>query len=100
MVKAIDVINEKENLINELNEVNKKLLESTINYNQVKSKLWLDTDFNDVLGQSRPTVDQKKAYVSLNSLEEKQIKEQLQYTKEHLLKMIDLCDDKLMVCDE
>ena len=100
MVKAIDVINEKEDFIKELDGVNKKLLEATINYKQVQAKLWLDTDFNEALNQSRPTVDQKKAYVTLNSLEEKQVKEHLQYTKEYLLKMIDLCDDKLMVCDE
>ena len=100
MVKAIDVLDKKEQLIGELEQVNKELLNATIQYKEIQSNLWLDTDFGEVLQKGRPTVDEKKAYVTLHSLEYREKRESAIYKKEVLLKAIELCDDKLRVCDE
>ena len=99
-MKASEIIDAKEKLIEELNEVNKTLLIVTTNYKQKQSKLWLETDWAEAIGKAKPTVDEKKAYISLNTLEERMNKESTIYLKDHILKQIDLCDDKLMVCDE
>lgn len=100
MVKAIDVLDKKEQLIGELEQVNKELLNATIQYKEIQSNLWLDTDFGEILQKGRPTVDEKKAYVTLHSLEYREKRENAIYKKEVLLKAIELCDDKLRVCDE
>lgn len=95
-----EVISEKENWIKELAKANEELVSATVNYKMVQAELWLDTDFEEVLDKKRPTVDEKKAYVSLHSLGHRKQRELAQYNREHILKMIDLCDDKMMVCDE
>ena len=100
MVKAIDVIDEKTKWIKDLEKCNKELFIATSQYKEVQAKLWLDTDFEEELGKKRPTVDEKKAYVTLHSLEHRDQRDLCRYNKEYILKMIDLCDDKLMVCDE
>ena len=100
MEKASKIIDEKEKWINELKSVNQELFIATSEYKEVQSKLWLNTDFEEVLGKKRPTVDEKKAYVTLHSLEHRDQRDLARYNKEYILKMIELCDDKFMVCDE
>lgn len=94
-LKAMEVIKQKEAVIDELNEVNKELLQAIINYKQIKARLWLDTDFEEVLDKKRPTVDEKKAYVTAHSLVHFEQREKVKYQKEILLKQLDLCDSKL-----
>lgn len=100
MVTINELISEKEKWINDLKEANHELCIATSHYKQIQAKLWLDTDFEDVLCKSRPTVDEKKSYVTLHSLEHRNQRDLAQYNKEYILKMIELCDDKMMVCDE
>lgn len=94
---AMSVIGEKEVLIDELGKANKELVTATITYKEVQSGLWLNTDFESELGKKRPTVDEKKAYVSYHSLEHRKQREIAEYNKELILAKIKLCDDKLGV---
>lgn len=100
MVKVSEVFNEKEKWINELKSVNQELFIATSQYKEIQAKLWLNTDFESELGKKRVTVDEKKAYVTLHSLEHRDQRDLARYNKEYILKMIELCDDKFMVCDE
>lgn len=93
----VDVINEKVALINDLADLNSQLLKATINYKVQQSKLWLETDFEEELGKKRPTVDEKKAYITKHSLLLREQRDTLINDKEVLLKKIEICDDKLGV---
>ncbi len=94
------VIEEKEQLINQLSEIRAELLSATIDYRKVQNGLWLNTDFAEAIGRSRPTVDEKKAYISEHSLTQKLVKEELYNKVQYLLLKIELCNDKLRCCDE
>ena len=94
---AMSVIDDKEVLIGELDKANKELVTATINYKELQSELWLNTNFEEELGKKRPTVDEKKAYVSYHSLDERKQREMAEYNKELILAKIKLCDDKLGV---
>ena len=100
MVSAVDIIDEKEKWIDELKRCNSNLLTATSQYKEVQAKLWLETNFEEVLNKKRPTVDEKKAYVTSKSLAYKDLRDVAVYNKEYILKMIELCDDKLGVFDE
>lgn len=89
------VIREKEALIDELERVNKELLVATTNYKVVQNTAWLEVDFAEVLGKARPTVDEKKAYVSSVSINHRDQRDKLKLEKEIILQKIDLCGDKL-----
>lgn len=100
MVSAVDIIEEKEKWIKELKKCNSELLNATSDYKGFQARLWLETDFEEVLNKKRPTVDEKKAYVTSKTLPHRDLRDIALYNKEYVLKMIDLCDDKLGVCDE
>ena len=91
------IIKEKEALINDLDDLNNQLLKATMNYKLKQSELWLETDFGTILNKSRPTVDEKKAYVFEHSMVLREQRDTLVNAKEVLLKKIELCDDKLGV---
>ena len=96
--ERVKVIEEKEKLINELKEASNELLVATIQYKRMQNHLWLDTDFEKELGKKRPTVDEKKAYVSLHSLEYREQKEIAEYNCDFIRNMIELSGDKLEIC--
>ena len=86
-------IEKKEQIINELNEKRNEYTLKNIEYKKKKCKLMLETDFKTVLDSSRPTVDEKKAYISLNTIELRKEKELL-YNEIKLLELeIELCND-------
>lgn len=99
-MKAKEILEEKEKIINKIDDLNKELLTATIEYKEVKNNLWLNTDWSEAIGKAKPTVDEKKAYISQQSLAHKELKE-IAYLKVQYLKMLlDLLDDKLEFCDE
>lgn len=91
----LKVIDEKGRLIEELQRINKELLSATISYKTVQNIAWLETDFSEALEKSRPTVDEKKAYVSNLTINHKKKRDELQLEKEIILLNIELCGDKL-----
>ena len=57
--------------IQHLKSINEQLVDAQLDYSVKKllykekeSKLLLETDFEEVLGKKRPTVDEKKAYIT------------------------------------
>ena len=96
-ITVFDVIKEKEALINELNDLNSQLLVATLSYKMQQSELWLETEFEEVLNKKRPTVDEKKAYITKHSMVLREQRDTLVNAKEVLLKKIELCDNKLGV---
>ena len=66
-------------VIEELQKASQDIIELTLDYSAKKillkekeAKLMLETDFEEVLGKKRPTVDEKKAYITLQTLKEKE----------------------------
>ena len=89
-MKAIE---EKKSLIKQFKDKKDEYVETDIEYKSLKAKLLLETDFNEVLNKSRPTVDDKKAYVDLMSIDLKK-KKDLLYNEIKVLELeIDLYND-------
>ena len=66
-------------VIEELQKASQDIIELTLDYSAKKlllkekeAKLMLETDFEEVLGKKRPTVDEKKAYITLQTLKDKE----------------------------
>lgn len=64
--------------IQHLKSINEQLVDAQLDYSVKKllykekeSKLLLETDFEEVLGKKRPTVDEKKAWLLLQMKEDK-----------------------------
>ena len=95
-----EIIDHKEFLINLYKDKVDELAKATEDYKRVQAKLWIDTNFAEVLDKSRPTVDEKKAYVTLQSLEERVIKDNLANETKYIEMLIDLTDDKLVYHNE
>ena len=95
-----NIVMELDELIEDLHKAYDDYSSKVKTYTEKKSKLWLYTDFNEVLGKGRPTVDEKKAYVSQQSLEEKMARDDAYYLIEYLKHKIDACHLKLKVYDE
>lgn len=66
-------MNEIEKLIEQLEEKQNEFVKKNIDYKENKATLMLTTDFAEVLNKSRPTVDDKKAYIDLQTLQDKKI---------------------------
>ena len=66
-------------------------------YKQKQNNLWLNTDWEDAIGKARPTVDEKKAYISQNSMNEKLIKENCYYNIQYIKYKIDVGQKKLEI---
>ena len=69
----------KMSVIEELQQASEDIIELTLDYSAKKlllkekeAKLMLETDFEEVLGKKRPTVDEKKSYITLNTLKDKE----------------------------
>ena len=65
-------------VIEELQKASQDIIELTLDYSAKKillkekeAKLMLETDFEEVLGKKRPTVDEKKSYITLQTLKDK-----------------------------
>lgn len=97
-------VNEVKNMLifklKDLETAYPKYVEANIKYIQKKSELWLDTDFNKELNSKRPTVDEKKAYVNMNVLDEKMARDELYYQIEFLQYDIRALEKILEVRDE
>ena len=99
----MDVNEVKNMLISKLEELETaypKYVKANIDYVKKKSELWLDTDFVKELDSKRPTVDEKKAYVNMNLLDEKMTRDELYYNIEFLQYDIRGLEKILEVCDE
>ena len=66
-------------VIEELQQASEDIIELTLDYSAKKlllkekeAKLMLETDFEEVLGKKRPTVDEKKSYITLHTLKDKE----------------------------
>ena len=69
----------KMSVIEELKQASEAIINLTLDYSAKKlllkekeAKLMLETDFEEVLGKKRPTVDEKKAYITLQTLKDKE----------------------------
>lgn len=96
----IDTINKKKQIIKELNEKRKEYTIKNIEYKKEKCKLMIETDFNSILNKSRPTVDEKEAYVSLKTIKIREEKELLYNEIKRLELEIELCNDLLKLQEE
>ena len=66
-------------VIEELQQASEDIIMLTLDYSAKKlllkekeARLMLETDFEEVLGKKRPTVDEKKGYITLQTLKEKE----------------------------
>ena len=66
-------------VIEELQKASEDIISLTLEYSAKKlllkekeARLMLETDFEEVLGKKRPTVDEKKAYITLQTLKDKE----------------------------
>lgn len=90
-------IEEKNNLIKELDETRKKFIKADIKYRRKKCKIMLECNFEEILETSRPTVAQKEAYIEFKTLNLKEKKDMLYNEIKKLELEIDLCNNKLEV---
>lgn len=90
-------IEEKNNLIKELDETRKKFIKADIKYRRKKCRMMLECNFEEILETSRPTVAQKEAYIEFKTLNLKEKKDMLYNEIKKLELEIDLCDNKLEV---
>lgn len=86
--------------LEELESTYKDYVSANIEYIQKKSELWLNTDFATTLGSKRPTVDEKKAYVNIQSLDLREARDELYYRAEYLRYKIEGYEKIIGVCDE
>ena len=91
----MNVLEEKTNFVEELNEKRKLYTLKNNEYKELKCKLLLETNFEKILDKSRPTVGEKEAYVDLKTIELKKEKELLYDDIKYLEMKIDLCNDKI-----
>lgn len=90
-------LEEKNNLIKELDETRKKFIKADIKYRRKKCRMMLECNFEEILETSRPTVAQKEAYIEFKTLNLKEKKDMLYNEIKKLELEIDLCDNKLEV---
>lgn len=90
-------LEEKNNLIKELDETRKKFIKADIKYRRKKCKMMLECNFEEILETSRPTVAQKEAYIEFKTLNLKEKKDMLYNEIKKLELEIDLCNNKLEV---
>lgn len=83
-----------------LQKAYKEYLLAYKNYKTKQNSLWLETDWEDAIGKARPTVDEKKAYISQNSMNEKLIKEDAYYNIQYIKYRIDVCNKKLEILNK
>lgn len=96
MVSSVEILDRKKEKIKEWERATYELLDATIKYKKKQNELWLYTDFAEKLGKGRPTVDEKKAYISDKTIELKEKKESA-YNKVKLIELeLELLDDELV----
>lgn len=91
------IIAELESYVALLGKAQKEYVINIKNYNEKKSRLWLETDFAEVLEKGRPTVDEKKAYVTSQTLTEKTDRDNAYYNIQYIKSKIDVCYAKLEI---
>ena len=89
------LLEQKEQLIESINEARNFYTDKNVEYKKKNCELLLETDFVEVLNKSRPTVDEKNAYVDLNTLELKEKKEKAYNDIKYLEMKLDLINDKI-----
>ena len=90
-------LEEKNNLIKELDETRKKFIKADIKYRRKKCRMMLECNFEEIFETSRPTVAQKEAYIEFKTLNLKEKKDMLYNEIKKLELEIDLCNNKLEV---
>ena len=93
-------LTELDEYVEEIHSAYKDYVDKVRVYKSKQSNLWLDTDFKEVLGTGRPTVDEKKAYVNKHLEVERTARDEAYYEIEYLKYKIDICNQKLKVCNE
>lgn len=96
----MEIIKELDTNVESLHNAYKDYVQKVRAYKMKQSELWLDTDFKSVLNTGRPTVDEKKAYVNKHLESERTARDEAYYEIEYLKYKIDLCNQKLKVCNE
>lgn len=89
------LLEDKTNLIEEIKEAKNNYTKANIEYKETKCKLLIETDFKEELNSSRPTVDEKNAYVDLKTLELREKKELLYNEIKYLELKLELLNDKI-----
>ena len=85
------ILKELNSWIELLDRTQKEYVQASKNYSEVKNSIWLNTDWEDALGKTKPTVDEKKAYVSANSLIQRTDKDTAYYNILLIKEKIKLC---------
>lgn len=91
----MELLEKKANLIEKINEGRILYTNTNNEYKEKKCRLLLETDFVEVLNKSRPTIDEKNAYVDLNTLELKKTKELIYDNIKYLEMQLDLINDEI-----
>ena len=91
----MDILEKQLDIINKLNKKEEEYILKYNEYKMKKCKLLLETDFTEVLNKSRPTVDEKNAFVDLNTLDLKQEKDLLYNEVKYLKMLLDLNHDEI-----
>ncbi len=86
---------ELESNISLLEQAYKEYLKEYKAYKEIQNSLWLNTDWEEAIGKSRPTVDEKKAFISQKSLNQKMFKDNAEFNIKIIKQRIELCKLKL-----
>lgn len=91
----IKILKKKENVIEQIATTRDEYLKANREYKKEKCKLMLETDFETILNKSRPTVDEKNAYVDLNTLHLKEEKDKKYNEIKYLEMKLELINDNI-----
>lgn len=71
-------------LLEELETVNRELIDKKYDYELKKVELWLNTDFSTILNKAKPTQKDKEAYIKQQTIADKRNVKLLEANLEHL----------------
>lgn len=86
-------VDNKKQLAKELKETRDLYTRKNLEYKKEKCKLLLNTNFEEELGKSRPTVGEKEAFVDLKTLDLRLEKELLYNKIKEIELEIEICTD-------
>lgn len=93
----MEIIEQKEKLIEELSSLKEKYLKADIKYRRKKCRMLLECNFEEILQKSRPTVAEKDAYVELKTLNLKEKRDSIKNKIKIKELEIEICDNKIEV---
>ncbi len=74
----------EDELLNEITEINRDFVNKKLDLEEKKANLWINTDWVAVLGKGKPTLDDKKEWIKLQTVSDKREVEQLEIDLNHI----------------